>query len=267
VIYLERSELPEIPDVDFAGKRMLEILDDAASVKGGTPVHRITIDPGHGGIDLGKVSGTGVMEKDVNLEVARLLSERLVEELGVEVFMTRMEDELVPLDRRAELANSRGADIFISLHCNGWFHPDAGGFETFFLAPARTAEESRLAKEENASIRFENPEMQPEEVEVLDFILWDMVQNEYINESSELAELIQRELSGVLEIRNRGVKQAGLKVLKGLRMPAVLVEMAFLSNPREEKLLLDEKFRSSVVSGIVEGIRRFQHRYATARPE
>ncbi|MCK4235546.1 MAG: N-acetylmuramoyl-L-alanine amidase, partial [Candidatus Krumholzibacteria bacterium] len=267
VIFLEKVELPEIPEVDYAGKRMLEILDDDSLRRRRLQLRKVAIDPGHGGIDNGKVSPSGIREKDVNLEIAFLLRDRLIETLGVEVVMTRVEDELIPLDHRAEMANSAEADLFISIHCNGWFHPDAGGFETFFLSPARTEEEARLASEENASLKFENPELRPEEIEDLDFILWDMVQNEFINESSDLAEMIQRELDEVLDIRNRGVKQAGLKVLKGLRMPAVLFEIAFLSNPQEEKLLQDPSFHWKVVQGIVEAIRRFQDRHAAVRNE
>ena len=262
VIYLEKGELPEIPDVDYAGKRMLEILDDETIRKEKTPVRVIAIDPGHGGVDNGKVGVTGVLEKDVNLEVALMLRDQLMGSLGLEVVLTRDTDELIPFDRRIEIANSAVADIFISIHCNGWYSASAGGVETLFLAPARTEDEARLAREENASIRFENPDLDPEEVDDLDFILWDMVQNEFINESSGLAEIVQKELADGLDIRNRGVKQGGLRVLKGLRMPAVLVELAFLSNPREEKLLTREDFRERVVRGLVEAIRRYQESHA-----
>ncbi|HSG29097.1 MAG TPA: N-acetylmuramoyl-L-alanine amidase, partial [Candidatus Krumholzibacterium sp.] len=257
VIFLEKGELPEIPEADYAGRRMTEILDDDM-VPGTFKLEKIAIDAGHGGIDKGKISPSGVQEKDVNLDLARLLKSSLETEFGVEITLTRDEDVLVPLDRRAEIANSEGADLFISIHCNGWFHEDAGGFETFFLSPARTEDDDRLAREENASLRFENPELKPEELEDLDFILWDMVQNEFINESSELAELVQREMDGVLSIRNRGVKQAGLLVLRGLRMPAILVEVAFLSNPEEEELLQDPLFRARVVQGITEAVKRYR---------
>jgi N-acetylmuramoyl-L-alanine amidase len=258
VIFLEKGELPEIPDVDFAGKRMLEILDDETVRRETTPIRIVAIDPGHGGVDNGKVGVTGVLEKDVNLEVALMLRDRIIEQLGLEVVITRINDELIPFDRRIEIANEAVADIFISIHCNGWYSSAAGGLETLFLAPARTEDEARLAREENASIRFENPDLDPEEVDDLDFILWDMVQNEFINESSNLAEIVQKELARKLDIRNRGVKQGGLRVLKGLRMPAVLVELAFLSNPKEEELLTNRDFRESVVSGVIEAIRRYQ---------
>jgi N-acetylmuramoyl-L-alanine amidase len=258
IIFLEKGELPEIPDVDFAGKRMLEILDDETVRREAAPVRVIAIDPGHGGMDNGKVGVTGVLEKDVNLEVALLLRDSIVEQLGIDVVITRTGDELIPLNRRVEIANEAAADIFISIHCNGWYSPAAGGFETLFLAPPRTEDEARLAREENASIRFENPDLDPDEIDDLDFILWDMVQNEFINESSGLAEIVQKELAETLDIRNRGVKQGGLRVLKGLRMPAVLVELAFLSNPEEEELLTDRDFREDVIRGLIEAIRRYR---------
>ena len=258
IIFLEKGELPEIPDVDYAGKKMLEILDEETAGREQEPVRVVAIDPGHGGIDNGKVGVSGVLEKDVNLEVAMMLSDRIAAELGIEVILTRVDDQLIPFHRRVEIANAAGADLFISIHCNGWYNTRAGGFETLFLSPARTEDEVRLAREENASIRFENPDLDPDEVDDLDFILWDMVQNEFINESSDLAEIVQRELDGVLEIRNRGVKQGGLRVLKGLTMPAVLVELAFLSNPREEELLTNREFRDDVTRGIVEAIRRYE---------
>jgi len=262
VIFLEKGELPEIPDVDYAGKRMLEILDDETVGGSREPLRVIAIDPGHGGVDNGRVGVTGVLEKDVNLEIALMLRDRLVADLGLEVVLTRDSDVLIPFDKRVEIANTAGADIFVSLHCNGWYTPKAGGVETFFLAPAKSEDEKRLAREENASIRYENPELDPAAVDDLDFILWDMVQNEFINESSGLAEIVQKELADVLDIRNRGVKQGGLRVLKGLMMPGVLVEFAFLSNPREEELLVSREFRERVVRGIIEAVRRYQERHS-----
>jgi N-acetylmuramoyl-L-alanine amidase len=261
VIFLERGELPEIPEVDYAGKRMLEILDEGPGARRREPLQRIAIDPGHGGIDNGKVGGSGIMEKDVNLEIALLLREQLTEALGVDVVMTRTEDELVPLERRAEIANTEKADLFISIHCNGWFAPKAEGFEVYFLAPARTEEEAQLGRDENASLAYERQNPGGDGSADIDFILWDVVQNEFLNESSDLAEMIQREMSKSLGIRNRGVKQTGLRVLKGLKMPGVLVETAFLSNPREERLLLSTEFRERFVEAVIDAIRKFQSRY------
>jgi N-acetylmuramoyl-L-alanine amidase len=266
VIHLERGELPEIPDVDFAGRRMTEILDDSRR-SDRREITLVAIDAGHGGIDKGKTGPTGLTEKEVNLDIAMRLRDLLVSDYDMEVVMTRTEDVLVPLMRRAEIANSAGADIFVSIHCNGWFHADAGGYETFFLSQAKTEEATRLAMEENASVQFEGAGVSPEELDDLGFMLWDMVQNEFVTESSELAELIQRELGEVIDIRNRGVKQAGLIVLKGCRMPAVLVESAFLSNPQEERLLADRRFREEIARGIAEAIQRYRARYTVPGAE
>jgi len=106
-----------------------------------------------------------------------MLRDLLVSDYNMEVVMTRTEDVLVPLMRRAEIANAEGADIFVSIHCNGWFHPEAGGYEAFFLSQAKTEEATRLAMEENASMQFEGSSVSAEELDDLGFMLWDMVQN------------------------------------------------------------------------------------------
>lgn len=261
VLFLERGTLPEIPEVAFAGKKMTEMLTEGARRKLIEPVKKIAIDPGHGGTDNGKVGVSGVMEKNVNLLIATELRDRLAEELGVQVVLTRESDEVVSFDRRIETANVAGAQLFISIHCNGWFTSDAQGFEVFFLAPARTTEEAQLARDENAAIAYEDGALAGEDVGDIDFILWDMAQSAFINESSDLAEIVQREMAVTLEIRNRGVKQAGLRVLKGLAMPGVLIEAGFLSNPKEERLLMNAEFREKIVEGIVEAVRKFQGRY------
>ncbi|MDD4857285.1 MAG: N-acetylmuramoyl-L-alanine amidase [Candidatus Krumholzibacteria bacterium] len=262
VLSLDRGNLPEIPEADFAGKKLIEMLDEGAKHKIIEPVRKIAIDPGHGGSDMGRMGPSLVKEKDINLQIALMLRDRLMEELGVDVVMTRADDTLIPLDERVEAANIAGAQLFISIHCNGWFAPDAEGFEVYFLAPARTEEEVRLARDENSSIAYEEPTSGDAGSGDIDFILWDMVQNEYLNESSDLAEMIQREMGKSLGIKNRGVKQTGLRVLKGLKMPGVLIETAFLSNPKEEKLLLNAEFRERLVEAAIEAIRKFQSRYA-----
>jgi N-acetylmuramoyl-L-alanine amidase len=264
VLFLERGALPEIPGGDFAGKKMVEMLNEGAKRKIVEPVRTIALDAGHGGPDIGKIGPSGTREKDLNLQIALALRERLMEELGISVVMTRTEDVLVPFDQRVETANTAGAQLFISIHCNGWFTGDAEGFEVFFLAPARTDDEARLALDENSSAEYEG-QASAGGGDDIDFILWDVVQNEYLNESSELAEMIQREMSATLGIRNRGVKQTSLRVLKGLAMPGVLVETAFLSNQKEEKLLLSAEFREKIVEGLVEAVRKFQSRYGETR--
>lgn len=260
VLFLERGARAEIPQPDFAGKRMTEMLEGGARRTIVEPVRTIVVDAGHGGSNTGRAGGSGVLEKDVNLRIALELRDRLAEELGVDVIMTRTEDVDVALDERVRIANAARAQLFVSVHCNGWFTSDADGFEVFFFAPARTAEEARLADAENGAAA----DSASRAADDIDFILWDMAQNEYISESSDLAETIQREMAKTLSIRNRGVKQAGLNVLRGLAMPGVLVETAFLSNAKEERLLQNDEFRSRVVEAIVEAVREFQRRYGAA---
>ncbi len=264
VLFLERGPLPDIPPAEFAGRKMIEMLEEGARRAIIDPVRTIAIDPGHGGANAGRVSPSGFMEKDVNLAIALTLRDRLMQELGVDVVMTRAEDVDVSFEDRVETANTAGAQIFISIHCNGWFTSDAQGFEVFFLAPPRTADEERLAREENAPAGASAARPEASDTDI-DFILWDMVQNEYINESSDLAELIQREMAKSLDIRNRGVKQAGLYVLRGLAMPGVLIETGFLSNAKEERLLQSAAFRDRVAEAIVGAVRTFQSRYAVPK--
>jgi N-acetylmuramoyl-L-alanine amidase len=259
VLILEKGDLPEIPDPDFASRKRVEIIDSATGERRSLSVETVVLDPGHGGKDNGKMGGNGVLEKDVNLAVAEKVRELLEQDLGVEVVMTRDDDRLLSLTRRTEIANRAGGDLFISIHCNSWFSTEAGGFEAYFLSPARTDWDRAVAMAENAADDFTGG---PSNVRSdIDFILWDMVQSEYLNESSHFAELTQKAMSDRLGIRNRGVKQANFTVLQGARMPAVLIETAFLSNPHEEALLLDEEFQHKIAEGIVEAVKKLQERY------
>ncbi|MBI4721383.1 MAG: N-acetylmuramoyl-L-alanine amidase [Chitinivibrionia bacterium] len=258
-VILEQGELPEIPEPDYAGRKPVEVPDETAPARKYWNVTKVVIDPGHGGKDLGKVGNSGTLEKDVNLALARAVAEVLREDLNLEVVLTREDDRLLSLTRRTEIANESGAGLFLSIHCNGWFTGDIGGFEAYFLSPAKTDYDKAVARAENEAAQFshENGEVESD----INFILWDMVQNEFISESSSLAELIQKEMNERLHIRNRGVKQAHFTVLQGARMPAVLVETAFLSNDEEERLLNDAAFHKEVAKGIGEAVRKFKSRY------
>ncbi len=258
-VILEKGELPEIPDPDFAGSKQIEIIDRVGGERRTLSIETVVLDPGHGGKDNGKTGRNGVLEKDINLAIAEKTRALLEQELGVEVVMTREDDRLLSLTRRTEIANGAGGDLFISIHCNSWFSSEAGGFEAYFLSPARTERDRVVAMAENAADEFSGG---PGDVRSdIDFILWDMVQSEYLNESSHFAELTQKAMGDRLGIRNRGVKQANFTVLQGARMPAVLIETAFLSNPQEEFLLVDEDFQQRVADGLVEAVKRLQERY------
>jgi len=144
------------------------------------------------------------------------------------------------------------------MHCNSWFNDQTSGFESYFLSPARSESERALARFENQSGGVVKADAPDEDVQ---FILWDLVQNAYISESSSLAETIQREMTQRLGLKSRGVKQANFVVLQGAKMPAVLVETAFLSNPAEAGKLTDPDFQRGVADGIVASIRRLQEQY------
>lgn len=257
VLTLEKGELPEIPDADFEGTRIVEIVDESSAERRSMDIRTIVVDAGHGGKDHGKTGASGLLEKDVNLMLARVIRDRIEEELGIEVVLTRDDDRLLALTQRTEIANEAQGDLFISIHCNSWFSEQTGGFEAYFLSPARSESERALARYENTGSAARDYAPNGD----VDFIIWDLVQNEYINESSTFAEFIQKAMSEHLPIRNRGVKQANFVVLQGARMPAVLVETAFLSNPDEEALLANPDFHRRVADGVVDAIREMKRRY------
>ncbi len=258
-VVVEKGDLPEIPEPDFAGRKSVEVVDRRAVEHRRLHVRKIVLDPGHGGKDYGKIGVTGVLEKDVNLELAKRARDALRRQLGVEVVLTREGDELLSLTRRTEIANEMEGDLFISIHCNAWFSEETGGFEAYFLSPARTEWDRAVAKAENAADDYLRPAS--DAGSDIDFILWDIVQNEFINESSQFAELTQIAMNDRLGLRNRGVKQANFTVLQGAHMPAVLIETGFLSNPEEEQLLVDAGFQAKVAEGIVDAVRKFRQRY------
>jgi N-acetylmuramoyl-L-alanine amidase len=233
------------------------VVDQGAGEGEGFTIGRVCIDAGHGGRDHGKEGPNGVHEKDVNLALARMARDRIQSELGLEVVMTRDDDALLGLRERTEIANTSGADLFISIHCNSWFNEQTGGFESYFLSPARSESENALARFENRSPDGDADAPGGD----VEFILWDVVQNAYIAQSSTLAEYIQREMTSRLNLKSRGVKQANFVVLQGAKMPAVLIETAFLSNPSEEAMLTDPDFQRRVADGLVQSIRRMQERY------
>ena len=223
----------------------------------------VVIDPGHGGEDHGAVGRhSGLKEKEIVLDIAKRLAEKLEGE-GFKVILTRKDDTFLPLGERTQIANRAGADLFISIHANASPERTPRGSETFFLAMANNDEARAVAALENSAIRFEKPELYSEEnlTSELDLILLDMVQNEYLRESSDLAELIQDHFKRHLRIPSRGVDQAGFYVLNRAYMPAVLVEVGFISNQEEERLLRQSKFREKVAEAICKGLVDFKRKY------
>ncbi len=220
----------------------------------------IVIDPGHGGLETGAEGRYGTKEKIITLEIALKLKAIIERNLPYRVQLTREEDVDVSLERRAAIANNYKAFVFISIHANGSYRKTAQGSETFFLSLNATDEETRrLAYMENNSTELES--IQSDNVDDIKLILWDMAQSSYIRQSSRLAEKIQNKLNTLSGTLNRGVKQAPFKVLTGVACPAVLVETAFISNPREEKNLITDEFQNSIARAIYLGLAEFLDEY------
>ncbi|MBN1272497.1 MAG: N-acetylmuramoyl-L-alanine amidase [Candidatus Aminicenantes bacterium] len=222
----------------------------------------IVIDPGHGGTESGAVGKFGSMEKDVTLPISLRLKNIIERNLAYNVVMTREEDINISLENRSSIANNNSAVLFISIHANSSNRKEATGSETYFLSLNATDEEARrLAYLENATSSLEE-NIEGENEDEIKLILWDMAQSAFIRQSSMLAESIQNELNQLLGTKNRGIKQAPFKVLTGVACPAVLVEVAFISNPKEERELQDSKFQSDVALAIYRGLANFLRSYA-----
>lgn len=239
----------------------LRALDSLA----GEGLRRIVIDPGHGGSETGAVGRRGV-ESELTLIVARLLKTRLEQRLPVDVRLTRDADVDIPLDSRVALANQVKADLFISLHMNSYRGSRARGAETYFLSrDASDQLAAQLAERENAAAAEADPTQKTDGD--LGLILWDLAQSYHLTESQRFASLVQEELNQALGLRNRGVRQAPFRVLMGAAMPAVLVELGFLSNPEEEAKLLSPAYQAQLADALVRAVSRFKNQLEARRAQ
>ena len=210
----------------------------------------VVLDPGHGGDQKGAIGTRGTREKELVLDVARRALDAFAGE-DVEVVATRLLDEEVSLWDRVALANQLGADLFVSIHANAFPSPSLGGVETFFHSIEASEEEARrVASFENAP-SGQSAQAAPD---TLSFILEDMQRDEKLRNSSRLAHLVQERLARAVPFENRGVMQADFVVLRGTRMPSVLLELGFLTNPREEKILNRPEVRERIARAIRQGV-------------
>jgi len=215
----------------------------------------VAIDPGHGGEEDGAVGSSGVKEKDLVLDLSQRLRS-LLERNGIEVVLTRENDQAVDLPLRTALANHMRADLFLSIHANFSGRSNARGAETYFLSWEGNDEEAdSLARREGAYTATPGSSSS----EKIDLVLWDMAQAEYLGRSSSLAEQIQDEMNALAGVPSRGVKQAPFRVLVGAAMPAVLVEVGFLSNKEEESLLAGSDYRDRVAAALASAVERFRN--------
>jgi len=218
----------------------------------GLKISRIVIDAGHGGHDTGTIGPHGLMEKDLCLDVALRLGTLIEQKLpGADVIYTRKDDTFIPLEERTAIANEAKADLFISIHANSSHDPAARGIETYYLNFATSAETLEVASRENANSQ--------ESLHDLQDLIQKIARNEKIEESKELASDIQDTLTARMQLvnhgeKNRGVKKAPFVVLIGANMPSVLSEIAFVSNPGDERLLRKPDQRQRIADGLYRGV-------------
>ena len=217
-------------------------------------LRRIVVDAGHGGRDPGAIGPGGTYEKTITLALAKKLAKKLEVSLGCEVILTRDRDVYLPLEERTAIANKVGADLFISLHANANKSRKPYGVETYYLNFSKNDKAAALAARENGTSL--------KEVSDLELILFDLMANAKINESSRLAAEIQKGLVAGLarhysKVKDMGVRQGPFYVLLGATMPSVLIETAFISNPREEKRLASGTYQERTADAIARSVRRY----------
>jgi len=226
-----------------------------------TSLRTLVLDAGHGGHDSGAVGPAGLMEKELVLDVTKRVSRLLEEKLGVKVLLSRDGDHFVPLRDRTSYANRERADLFVSIHANAHRVVASEGVETYFLSSEATDNASRqVAALENSVVQLEKPSAgrAASRTDVLKTILWELAQSEFQWESSRLAETVLDSMTQALKIPNRGVKQAGFYVLGGAAMPAILIEIGFVSNPKEERRLKETRYRDEIARAILAGLSEYK---------
>lgn len=220
----------------------------------GLGVKKVVLDPGHGGKDPGAIA-FGLKEKDIVLAIAKQLAPTLAKELGCEVILTRQDDTFISLEERTAIANTQNADLFVSLHVNAHSSSKVRGLETYYLNLTTNADAMRVAARENATSTHQMSDLQD--------ILSDILKNSKINESSRLAQQVHNaiiakaEKQGYADVKNLGVKQAPFYVLIGAQMPAILIEIAFISNEQDSKNLNNPGFVKMLTQEITHGIRAY----------
>lgn len=220
----------------------------------GLKVGKVVIDAGHGGHDTGSIGPSGLYEKDLVLDVSQRLGKLIETRLGSQVLLTRDDDEFVDLNERTAVANKAEADLFISVHANSFTNRSVRGVETYYLNFTTDPWALKVASRENASSSKTVHELQD--------LLSKIALKEKIDESREFAERMQGVLFQGLSdttkgLRDRGVRQAPMMVLIGAKMPAILAEIGFLSNPTDEKLMQTSKYRQQVAELLYKGIESY----------
>lgn len=222
----------------------------------------VVLDAGHGGKDAGNM-GNNYLEKDIALNIVLKVGEQLEKYEDLHVIYTRKTDVFIPLDKRADIANKANADLFVSIHCNGVANSAPSGTETFVLGLHRNKDNLEIAMKENSVIKFEEDYevkydgFDPESPE--SYIGFTIMQEEFLDQSVLLADFVQKQFQSTLNLKNRGVKQAGFLVLRETYMPSVLIETGFLTNKNEGAFLNSKKGQNQLSEAIVDGINNYKN--------
>lgn len=216
-------------------------------------IRTMAIDAGHGGDDLGVVGAAGTKEKDLTLAVARRLKTAIETRLGIRVLLTRDEDRNVPLDERTATANHNKADVFVSLHANGSLRPGTSGASILYAAFDTDAEEA--ARRSLGTERLPTFAGGSRDIEL---VLWDLAQTRYVDQSAAFARILEQQMRGHVPLAAHAVDRAPLLVLESANMPAVIVEMGYLTNATQERHLTGNEAQNSLVQAIVDAVLRFR---------
>jgi len=253
-----RKALPKIFKTAYARKTR-KSRRIVSSAKAYNKIKKIVIDPGHGGKDPGAIGRYGLREKHLVLDISRRLKKILTAK-NIQVILTRSGDRFVPLWKRANIANKKKADLFISVHANSFRKRRARGFEVYHLSEATDDIAKAMEAAENKSIKLERNSIARYSSNT-EAIVCDLMFDEDKKVSYELARYICNSARKKLYVRDRGVKGARFKVLKKTQMPAVLVEVGFVSNRKEEKKLKDASYRQKVAQAIANGVLSYKRKY------
>jgi N-acetylmuramoyl-L-alanine amidase len=218
-------------------------------------IKKVIVDAGHGGNDPGALGRAGLREKDVNLDIAKRLAALLRIE-GVNVVMTRSTDRFIPLDTRVEITNNANADLFVSIHSNANRTRSLNGFEVYYVASSLNDSKRAISAARTATPNLEGAFFASRSLD-LKAMLWDMLYTYDRAESIQLAREICKSVRNNIDVRVIGVKDARYEVLRGARMPAVLVETGFVSNSNEERMLKNGYYRQKIAESIMEGMRDY----------
>jgi len=224
----------------------------------GYRIKKVVIDAGHGGDDPGARGGSGAKEKDITLDIAKRLKE-VLQSKGLNVVLTRSSDKFIPLTRRAQIANKSNADLFISIHVNANKSKQPYGFETYYFSEATDNVAKALEVAENSSSVEESSSSGSSKN--LKAILGDMIYTENIAASKEVAKHICDSTCRMMGLKNRGIKSARFVVLKETNIPAILVEVGFISNAKEERFLKNSFYRQQIAEGLAASITNYIRAY------